>query len=230
MANGLIQQPRHRCPATALVTMMALLACGTLCQTQAVVHMHSSPVQSLPAVSKLNVSMYVGRWFQVFASATVQWTMELGGRCVTADYAVSATRSDVLTVQNAVSVLGVPVKVNGYGIVNPKHAGELDVNLGPPGHGPDPKTAGSFKNTNYLVFGLGPIIEEDNHARVYDYALVSDPSAITLYVLARNVSRFTLLYEADVLSKLKEMNFTSFLKRPRRSNQNDCTYVPQPPI
>ena len=46
---------------------------------------------------------------------------------MTADYAFSANRDDVVTVQNAVSILGRPVKVNGYGILNPKHAGELDV-------------------------------------------------------------------------------------------------------
>ena len=45
---------------------------------------------------------------------------------MTADYAFSANRDDVVTVQNAVSILGRPVKVNGYGILNPKHAGELE--------------------------------------------------------------------------------------------------------
>src|SRR6056300_1664597 len=75
-----------------------------------------------PAVDSLNISLYVGRWYQVYGSASVQWTMEAGGHCVTADYGVSAVRDDVLTVQNAVEIFGIPVKVSGYGIVNPKHA------------------------------------------------------------------------------------------------------------
>ena len=33
---------------------------------------------------------------------------------------------------------------------------------------------------------------------------------MTLYVLARNVSRFHLLYDTNVLSTLKDLNFTSF--------------------
>ena len=174
-----------------------------------------------PAVQSLNVSKYVGRWYQVYGSASVKWTMEAGGHCVTADYAFSANRDDVVTVQNAVSILGRPVKVNGYGILNPKHAGELDVFLGPPGHGPDPSSAGKFKKTNYLVFDLGPQV-----GQYYDYSLVTDPTGITLYVLARNVSRFYQLYDAEVLSTLKDLNFTSFLNKPRKTSQDGCKYVP----
>ena len=176
-----------------------------------------------PAVISLNVSQYVGRWYQVYGSATVQWTMEVGGHCVTADYAISAGRDDVVTVQNAVNVLGHGVKVTGYGIVNPSHAGELDVFLGPPGHGANPSKAGKFQRTNYLVFGLGPVVD-----KYYDYSLVSDPTGMTLYVLARNVSRFHLLYDTNVLSTLKDLNFTSFLNRPRKTDQDKCKYVPPP--
>ena len=115
------------------------------------------------------------------------------------------------------------VKVTGYGIVNPSHAGELDVFLGPPGHGPNPSKAGKFQRTNYLVFGLGPVV-----GKYYDYSLVSDPTGMTLYVLARNVSRFHLLYDTNVLSTLKDLNFTSFLNRPRKTDQDKCKYVPPP--
>ena len=174
-----------------------------------------------PAVDALNVSLYVGRWYQVFGSASVLWTMEVGGHCVTADYAVSKSRSDVVTVQNAVRIFNIPVEVKGYGILNPNHAGELDVSLGPPGHGPDPSSAGKFERTNYLVFGLGPIVDGS-----YDYSLVSDPTGITLYVLCRNVSRFHNVHETHVLATLESFNFTSFLNRPRRTNQTNCKYVP----
>ena len=177
-------------------------------------------------VGALNVSRYIGRWYQVYASASVQWTMEVGGRCVTADYDLSSERADVVAVQNAVRVLGVGVKVTGYGILNPAHAGELDVSLGPPGHGPDPANAGKFERTNYLVFGLGPVVS--GQLKLYDYAMVSDPSGESLYVLARNVTRFEKQYEADVLATLKHLNFTSFLNKPRKSSQEGCKYVPPP--
>ena len=121
-------------------------------------------------------------------------------------------------------VLGIGVKVTGYGILNPAHAGELDVRLGPPGHGPDPANAGKFEKANYLVFGLGPVVS----GSFYDYAMVSDPSGESLYVLARNVTRFQERYEGDVLATLKHLNFTSFLNKPRKSSQEGCKYVPPP--
>ena len=62
----------------------------------------------------------------------------------------------------------------------------------------------------------------------YDYALVSDPSAASLYVLARNVSRFTELYDARVLSTLREMGLTGLLTRPRKTTQLGCNYTPPP--
>ena len=119
------------------------------------------------------------------------------------------------------SILGRPTKVNGYGIINPKRAGELDVFLGPPGHGPSPSSAGQFERTNYLVFGLGPVVDGK-----YDWSLVSDPTGITLYVLTRDVARFSSLYEADVLAHVKSLNFTGVLNRPHESSQKNCKYVP----
>jgi lipocalin len=149
----------------------------------------------------------------------VQWTFEAGGRCVTADYGTTA-RADVVSVLNTVRVLGLPIKVSGYAVASPATAGALDVTLGP---GADPKSAGSFSNENYRVFALGPVIDG-----VYDYALVSDPRALSLYVLARNTTRFATRYDAAVLAQLDRLGFTSFLSRPRKTSQTDCRYTPPP--
>ena len=204
--------------SSSLCVLAAALLVASL---QLAVGEKSADAAAPPAVDLLNTSQYVGRWYQVYGSASVQWTMEAGGHCVTADYAVSASRDDVITVQNSVSIFGIPVQVTGYGIVNPRHAGELDVFLGPPGHGPNPSTAGKFKRTNYLVFGLGPRFNG-----LYDYSLVSDPTGVTLYVLARNVTRFREEYQNRVLARLRSLNYTSFLTRPRPTNQTGCKYVP----
>ena len=115
------------------------------------------------------------------------------------------------------------MRVSGYAVANPAHAGELEVVLGRPGHGADPATAGTFNSTNYLVFGLGPVIDEH-----YDYALVSDPTGTSLYMLARNVSRFAKKYEKALLEQVKQDGFTSVLSKPRKTNQAGCTYSPPP--
>lgn len=176
-----------------------------------------------PAVTSLNVSQYTGRWYQMYASATVKWSFEVGGNCVTADYAGYGTRADEITVANTVSVLGHNTRVQGYAVANPAHAGELDVVLGAPGHGADPSTAGKFNSTNYLVFGLGPVVDQR-----YDYALVSDPTGSSLYMLAREISRFHEQYEQKLLEQVKQLGFTGVLNKPRKSNQEGCSYSPPP--
>lgn len=181
--------------------------------------------QNHPAVSSLNTTLYAGRWYQVYGShclPIVHRCLELGGQCVTADYG-RLTRADVLTVQNAVMIpdAGV-IKVNGYAIVNPRHAGELSVHLGPPSHSPDPAKPREFRSSNYAVIGLGPVV-----ADAYDYALIADGS-LGWYVLARNTSRFEARYEAAVLQQLEELNFTRFFMRPSKTNQTNCEYAPPP--
>ena len=107
-----------------------------------------------------------------------------------------------------------------------KHIEARPRRLGAPNERPagkDPSQAGSFSSENYRVFELGP--ERDG---MYDYALVSDPSATSLYVLARNVSRFEALYDAQVLQTLERRGFTGFLTRPRKTKQTECEYTPPP--
>jgi lipocalin len=111
------------------------------------------PLSAPPSVSSLSIAHYLGRWYQVYGSASVQDTFEAGGSCVTADYGPTS-RADVVTVRNTVRVLGFPVSVSGYAVANPEHAGELDVTLGPSA---DPAKAGNYSTENYRVFELGPV-------------------------------------------------------------------------
>ena len=95
---------------------------------------------------------------------------------MTADYGPSVSRKDVITVMNTCLELGRPLSVKGYGILDPAHAGEVDVVLGPTA---DPAKAGQYKSSNYVVFALGPVVEG-----LYDYSLVSDPHGKSLYVVS----------------------------------------------
>ena len=70
---------------------------------------------------------------------------------------------------------------------------------------------------------LGPPTYEGNF---YQYAVVTDSSDISLFVLARNVTEFKLNYDAEVLSKLESQGFTKFYNRPRDIYQgDDCVYI-----
>lgn len=170
-------------------------------------------------VDDLDVPSYLGRWYQVYASATVKYTMEVGANCVIADYGSYGDRKDEITVTNTVHPFGHKVEVKGYAVADPAKAGVFQVALGPPGKGADPAAAKPFAKSNYIVAGLGPLVNGK-----YDYAIVTDPGKISLYILARDVSRFKKQYDSDVLQKVKEMGFTHFWNMPLNSNQMGCTY------
>ena len=75
------------------------------------------------------------------------------------------------------------------------------------------------KPAPYWVLELGPIIENN-----YDYSIVSDNLALSLFVLARDVDTFYKLYDTKVLESLKEFGFTKTWNSPVTMNQTDCVF------
>ena len=72
----------------------------------------------------------------------------------------------------------------------------------------------------YWVLELGPVV--DNY---YDYSIVSDNNALSLFVLTRNVDRFYELYNDDVLISLDEFGFNKLYNSPIEMNQTNCSAV-----
>jgi hypothetical protein len=64
---------------------------------------------------------------------------------------------------------------------------------------------------------LGPIVDD-----LYDYAIVSDDKALSLFVLTRDVDSFYKLYDEQVLLSLNEFGFTKTINSPMTMNQTDC--------
>jgi hypothetical protein len=52
---------------------------------------------------------------------------------------------------------------------------------------------------------------------------VTDPTFLSLYILTRDVGRF-VNFEQELLEKVAEMGFNSFLNKPRKTNQHGCKY------
>ena len=69
----------------------------------------------------------------------------------------------------------------------------------------------------YWVLELGPIVDD-----LYDYSIVSDNNAISLFVLTRDVDRFYKLYQGIVDESLKEFGFTKPYNKPEIMNQTNC--------
>ena len=77
------------------------------------------------------------------------------------------------------------------------------------------------------VLALGPL----DSAGLYSYAITSDPTGTVMWVLARNVTEFNLLYDAQVLTKLDELGFNEGAKAPVASYQgSDCEYENAEPV
>lgn len=175
---------------------------------------------ALPApkpVEALEVAAFAGRWYQTYGSISVKYATELGASCVYVEYEANVPNSSALSVRNSVSVFGLRVDVTGYATPNPDRAGEFEVALGPPGH--PPAHPASFTAANFIVVALGPMVN-----KLYDFAVITDPTLLSLYVLTRDVDRFRSRYESKVLNMVKEMGFNSLLNRPLRTNQDGCHY------
>ena len=74
-----------------------------------------------------------------------------------------------------------------------------------------------LKPAPYWILELGPIVEDN-----YQYSIVSDNLALSLFVLARNVDDFYKTYDSTVLNSLKEFGFTKPWNSPKAMNQTDC--------
>lgn len=144
----------------------------------------------------------------------MKYGQELGANCVFVDYEAAGA---AVALTNSVQLLGRRVDVRGFAVPSPSEAGVFDVKLGPGAWAP--RAPHRFERANYVVAALGP-----KYLGKYEYAVVTDPSKSTLYILVRDTKRFAA-YEQAVLQTVAELGFTSFMNRPRKTNQERCSYA-----
>ena len=155
------------------------------------------------AVDELNIPQYMGKWYQVYKD-NFDNLFQKNGICSTAEY--------VLGDDNIVKVLNKQITNNKYDSIsgiayynNNDCCGYLTVELEGQSSAP------------YWVLQLGPIVEDQ-----YDYSIVSDDKANSLFVLSRDVDRFYELYQDQVDTSLKEYGFTKKYNEPKIMNQTNC--------
>ena len=155
------------------------------------------------AVDDLDLTKYVGKWYEVYQD-NFNRLFQGDGKCSTATYK--------LTEDNRVSVLNKQIINNDYDTItgyayykDDDCCGYLTVQLDGTPEAP------------YWVLELGPIVND-----LYDYSIVSDDKALSLFVLARDVERFFKLYNEDVLASLNEFGFSKKYNFPKIMNQTDC--------
>jgi lipocalin len=86
---------------------------------------------------------------------------------------------------------------------------------------------GSDDTLSYWVLALGPI----DSRGVYSYAIISNPSGDSLWVLARNVTEFFSLYNDEVMEKLEQLDYKNETSGPTVTYQgSDCEYEDMTPM
>lgn len=161
-------------------------------------------------VPEVNVSMYYGRWYQVYSDLAVVATFENSSYCVIADYA--SNPNGTISVENRetnYNVNGPERRILGWAdTADPSKPGELTVHLQTTQFG-----------APYWILDLGPVVNG-----LYDYSVVSDPFLLTLFVLTRNITRFADVYDRNVTANLRSLGFTNFLNTPIPTVQTGCIY------
>ena len=150
----------------------------------------SFSAMSPTTVNELNVNSYLGHWFQVYGAPT-NYVFQGYGTCLTADYG--------LLDNGQISVLNAQLDKNkeletigGYGYYkNASEPGKLTVHL-----------EGVPVDSPYWIIKLGEI--KNNQ---YQYSIITTPSGISLWVLARDLDVFYEFYDEEVVQFLDEYNF-----------------------
>ena len=165
---------------------------------------------ALAQVTELNRTQYLGRWYQVYSDLFVDATFENSSFCDTADYGIYPNNTiSVLNRERQYNVTGPERQIYGWATAeNSAMPGELTVHLQTTGFG-----------APYWVYQLGPVEKDE-----YQYSIVSDPLKLTLFVLARNVSKFMNKYNRNVTDYLTEQGFTDILNSPVLTPQEGCEY------
>lgn len=133
--------------------------------------------------------------------------------CVTADYGVFANGTVSVRNRERDSVAGKETDILGWAAATftsiSDVAGSLSVHLtGVPVAAP------------YDVILLGP--PTNGPFGKYEWAVVSDPFELSLFVLARNTTAFNLYYNQTVFATLEQLGFDTFLNTPTPTIQDGC--------
>jgi len=163
---------------------------------------------AVSTVSNLDLKSYDGRWYQIYGNNFDQ-LFEKFASCITADYTLIPNGN--VSVLNSQYEDNRVVQIKGYAYYsktnkNPKlYPGQLTVHLD-----------GVPRDSPYWVYDLGPLTNSQ-----YDWAIVSDPVMLSLFVLARDVETFYEKYNAEVLLVLENYDFNDLVT----VSHDNCKYA-----
>lgn len=159
-------------------------------------------LNTIGTVNKLEVNKYLGNWYQVYGAPT-NVLFQGYGKCITAQYE-SLQNSSISVLNSQINTANKLDQISGYAYyINTSEAGKLTVHLD-----------GVPIDSPYWVVKLGEIVDEQ-----YQYSIITTPSAISLWVLARNVTTFLTKYDDEVNEYLIDNHF-----KYQEIIQDSCEY------
>ena len=158
--------------------------------------------KTIPPVSELNASNYIGHWLQVYGAPT-NVLFQGYGTCITADYGI-LHNGNISVINTQLNKDNEIEQIKGYGYYkNVSEPGKLTVHL-----------QGVPVDSPYWVIKLGEIKNDQ-----YQYSIITTPSDISLWVLVRDINTFFELYNEEVVEFLDSNHFNY-----KNISQTDCDY------
>ena len=141
-------------------------------------------------ISEINVPSYLGHWKQVYQAPT-NMIFQGYGTCLTADYGL-LDNGNITVLNSQLDKNHEIEQIGGYGYYkNASEPGKLTVHLD-----------GVPVDSPYWIVKLGEIVENQ-----YQYTIITTPSGISLWVLARDIDVFMKNYNTEVEDFLHQSNF-----------------------
>mmetsp|Transcript_7341 Transcript_7341/g.22380 ORF Transcript_7341/g.22380 Transcript_7341/m.22380 type:complete len:575 (+) Transcript_7341:11-1735(+) len=169
-------------------------------------------------VMKLNIDQYVGAWFQMI---TNEFSTFFGlDECVTAFYDKLSPVAVNVTNSGTGGRFPKPIPLNGKAtILSVTYPGQLFVSFPRTG---DNASDGEKDIGNYWIAALGPVINGK-----YEYAIVIDGTYQSLFVLARDPTRFQRRYRKRVVRLLVDKYGYDPETFKFTKQGEGCTYIPK---
>jgi lipocalin len=161
----------------------------------------------LHAVPAINLTQYLGKWYQMYGNILEYASFENHSFCDTAQYSLNANGTiGVRNWERQYSTTGSQKTIGGWATCPEGKPPACTVRLqGVPVPAP------------YYVVALGPVQNER-----YQWAVVSDPFGASLFVLARDPQGFRLEYKEAADAFLKSNGFHTQIETVHKPN---CNYV-----
>lgn len=153
-------------------------------------------------ITSININNYLGHWDQVYQAPT-NVIFQGYGTCITADYGV-LENGNINVINTQLNENNEIEQITGYGYYkNISEPGKLTVHL-----------EGVPVDSPYWIVKLGEVTNNQ-----YQYAIITTPSFISLWVLVRDINTFFELYDMEVTNFLDQYNF-----KYTEVSQKNCNY------